>query len=231
MLCGAVSAAAHAAAPQRLDAALLAFARQTLQAQAEAAGWRAPEFELNPQSLGARAQAACQAGWQLQAQDTRSLLRLRFRATCPDQGSEAAHGWDVLLRARLSAEVLVATQDLAPGRAIAAGDVRWQRLDLTNLPDAFSREEALQAQSLRTRVRAGQALQQRHLEPSLVVRRGEAVRIVARNGGIEVQAAGEALDSGALNATVRVRNLSSGRIIAARVQGPGLVAPVDLPSP
>lgn len=53
------------------------------------------------------------------------------------------------------------------------------------------------------------------------------MRILARHEGIEVQAAGEALDGGAQDARIRVRNLSSGRIIQARVLEAGVVEPAN----
>ena len=61
-----------------------------------------------------------------------------------------------------------------------------------------------------------------------LVKRGEAVRIVARNEQVEVSMAGEALDAGARGSLVRVRN-ASGTIIRAKVTGAGTVQPADMP--
>ena len=66
------------------------------------------------------------------------------------------------------------------------------------------------------------------LTAQLLVKRGEAVRIVARNEQIEVSMAGEAMDPGARGALIRVRN-QNGNIIKARVTGAGTVEPADLP--
>ncbi len=61
----------------------------------------------------------------------------------------------------------------------------------------------------------------------MLVKRGSAVQIVARAGGVQVTHAGESLDSGARGQAVRVRNLASGKVIDARVVSHGVVEPIS----
>ena len=63
----------------------------------------------------------------------------------------------------------------------------------------------------------------------LLVKRGDAVVMIARIEGIEVSTAGEALDAGARGALVRVKNSTSGQTLRMRVVAPGAVEPVDMP--
>jgi flagella basal body P-ring formation protein FlgA len=63
----------------------------------------------------------------------------------------------------------------------------------------------------------------------VLVRRGEAVRILASRDQVEVSVAGVALANGANGAIVRVRNASSGNVIGARVIADGTVEPLDIP--
>jgi flagella basal body P-ring formation protein FlgA len=63
----------------------------------------------------------------------------------------------------------------------------------------------------------------------MLVKRGAAVRIVARREQIEVSMAGEALDAGARGALLRVRN-ANGTVIRARVTGADMVEPADTPA-
>jgi flagella basal body P-ring formation protein FlgA len=59
-----------------------------------------------------------------------------------------------------------------------------------------------------------------------LVKRGDAVRIVARSDQIEVSMAGEALDGGGRGSTIRVKN-ASGITIRARVTEMGQVEPAE----
>lgn len=65
------------------------------------------------------------------------------------------------------------------------------------------------------------------LSNPVLVKRGDAVTMIARVEGIEVSTAGEALDAGGEGTIVRVRNASSGQVVRMRVAGPGTVEPVD----
>jgi len=197
-------------------------ARRAVLDTADREGWIAPELQFAPQP--ARPAPACAGGWEVAVQDARSLSRLRVQARCP--ASPALPAQSFVLRASLSAEVLVARQAVAAGQALAEGDVELQRRDISQASDALGRLEDVLGQAPRSSLRPGQVLQKRQLAPALLVRRGERVRIVARSEGIEVQGAGEALDAGARDAVIRVRNSASGRVISARVLDAGLVEPV-----
>jgi len=201
------------------------FAQASLLEQAQRDGLIEPQLQLQLLPAKTRAVAAvaatCPSGWQVQVLDARMLSRLRYGAQCVASGTST----ELLLRAQLSAEVLVASQAVSSGRALRPEDVVLQRRDITATPDALSQVEALEGLSPRSSLRAGQLLQKRLLQAALLVRRGDKVRILARQSGIEVQAVGEALDTGAHDALIRVRNSASGRTITARVLEAGVVEP------
>ena len=88
-------------------------------------------------------------------------------------------------------------------------------------------EDAIAQSSSRT-LRTGQALHARWLSAPVLVRRGDSVTIRARNGGVEVSAAGEALENGKPRQIVRVRNTTTGKVIRARVLEQGLVEPENM---
>ncbi|MCY1454933.1 flagella basal body P-ring formation protein FlgA [compost metagenome] len=56
-----------------------------------------------------------------------------------------------------------------------------------------------------------------------MVSKGDQVVISAMSPAINVRMPGEALSNGAPGEQIRVRNLSSGRVVKARVKGPGQV--------
>lgn len=217
----ALAAAGAAQAAPALQEQVATFARQTLLDQAKRQGWLAPQLRFTPAAKPTRAEPPCPAGWQIEAVDTRALTRLRFAAHCAGQPSQ-----QIQLRAQLSAEVLVAATALSAGQVIGEADVALERRDITNAPEALSQFDAAVGLSPRSSLRPGQLLQKRQLQAAVLVRRGQKVAIVARQGGIEVQGAGEALDAGAQGAQIRVRNLGSGRVITARVLDGGQVEPV-----
>ena len=61
------------------------------------------------------------------------------------------------------------------------------------------------------------------IDAALMVVKGDKVLIVAKKGPMQVKMPGEALNNGREGRQIRVKNLSSERIIKAKVVGPGLV--------
>ena len=205
-----------------LEADVAETARRAVLEMADREGWVAPELQLAPLPA-AKPAPPCPGGWEVTLQDARSLSRLRLMARCP--GSPALPAQSFVLRASLSAEVLVARQNLPSGRALVDDDVELQRRDISQASDALARLDEVLGQAPRSSLRAGQLLQKRQLLPAQLIRRGDRVRILARVDGIEVQGAGEALEAGARDAVIKVRNTGSGRVIMARVLETGLVEP------
>lgn len=210
-----------AASAATLDAQVEEMARRALLDQAQQAGLLAPEVQLTLPAPKPR--PACAGGWDIVVQDLRSLLRLRLVARCDDGRTPAQ---DYLLRATLSADVLVLAQPVGAGAPLGDEDVQLLRRDVSQIPDAVSTLEP--GMAARSSLRAGQVLQKRLLVAALVVKRGDQVRILANRRGISVEASGEALDSGARQGVIRVRNASTGRVIQARVLDAGLVEPAEL---
>ena len=201
-----------------------AAARKYVQRVAAAGGLLEPEFSLSV-APGTRPLAACRLPITVEAIDTRTLARMRFAAVCP--GSE---GWryEFLVRSTVSARVAVLAVDVPSGKVLADEDVVLERHEVPSLAEAISDPAALAGMSARRALRAGEVLRPALLSAPILVRRGDAVTILARREQIEVSMAGEALDSGAKGAIVRVRN-AVGNTIRARVSGAGLVEPADMP--
>lgn len=130
----------------------------------------------------------------------------------------------VAVEVRVEEPVLVAARALERGRAIEPADARIEVRDVTWEARRALRDPAEAAgKRLRRPVAEGSVIGLDDLEEIPAVRAGERVRIVARLGGVEIAAAGEARASGAIGATIPVRNESSRRIVQARVAGPGEV--------
>lgn len=207
-----------------IEAQIKDVAREHLDRGAAASGLGEPAFDLTV--LSSRPLPPCSAALAIDAIDTRQPARMRFAARCPD-----GKGWrhDVVVRARMSALVAVAAAPVAANAVLGEADIALERRDVTNVPDPIGLVDDAVGQTSRRSLRAGDVLRASQLAAPIAVRRGDPVTMVARQDGVEVSMAGEALDPGARGAVVRVRNSASGQVVRMRVVGAGTVQPIELP--
>jgi flagella basal body P-ring formation protein FlgA len=209
------------AAPLSIPLQIEQAARAELDRQMSAAGLTEPQFEVAV--VAARAAPPCVQNVVVEALDTRSPQRMRFLARCND-----TPGWryEYIVRARVTAMVAIAAAPVAPNEALTDAQVTIERRDISNIADPVSSPEEAVGQMSRRMLRPGDILRSAQLSSPVLVKRGDAVLMIARREGIEVSTAGEALDAGARGAVVRVRNAGSGQVVRMRVAGPGTVEPV-----
>lgn len=217
-------AAAAPAGPEQVLAQVRQVAHAHVLAQAASAGLSAPLAEVTVVP-GSRPLASCARAVTVEAVDERLPARMRFAAVCP-----GADGWryEFVVRAQVSAPVVVSATEIPAGKVLTDEDVLLERHELTSLTDAVASPHAVVGLSGKRTLRAGEVLRMALLTAPMVVKRGDAVTIMARREQVEVSMAGEALDSGARGALVRVRN-ANGTVLRARVTGEGTVEPADTP--
>ncbi|VWC74002.1 flagella basal body P-ring formation protein FlgA [Burkholderia contaminans] len=158
--------------------------------------------------------------------DTRRIARMRFSVRCAGADRPAIY----IVRGKILAKVLVATTPVPAGRPLTAENVVLAERDWLATPDALTDSGAVDGRVSRRALKSGQVLQKRFLKAQTTVKRGQAVRIVAQTGPIEVSATGTALEDGAIGDTIRVRNTGTGRTVDARVVDAATVAPVGAAS-
>lgn len=191
------------------------------QDHADGRGWHGTRVDVSVISAP-ESEPRCEQPTELVVVDGRYPSRMKLALRCGERWSET-----VVARARLHAEVLVAARDLPAGAALDEDSLRREARDVSATPEAIGALDAVQGFVARRALREGTLLQARLLREPVLVRRGQAVRIVARHGGaIAVESAGESLGQGKRGDTVRVRNRGSGRVIEARVSGPAEVEPL-----
>lgn len=196
-------------------------ARGHLAQLAEHENWLEPRVSVSVVTSGP-AQPTCGQPLEIDAIDTRYPTRMRFGASCPGQWRHT-----FVVRAEVSARVLLVNSNVAAGRPIDAADLLLERRSVSATPDATSDEQAVVGLSSRRALRSGDIVRTQQLVAPLLVRRGDAVRIVAHREQIEVTMVGEALEAGARAALVRVRNTGTGKVIQARVIDSGTVEPAE----
>lgn len=124
--------------------------------------------------------------------------------------------WSLYVPVKVSIydRVVAAARPLTRGEVIETGDVKLVERDLAQLQSGYFSDPSEVAGMEVTRTVAMDATLTNYLikEP-LQVRRGQRVILVANSGGLEVRMAGEALSDGAAGARIKVRNLSSKRVV------------------
>lgn len=215
-------AVAHAA-PATVVTQIEGSARAELDKQIAAAGLTEPQVEVAV--VSPRTAPPCAQPVAIEPLDTRSALRMRFLARCPD-----VPGWryEYVVRGRVTAMVAVANAAVAPNETLTSAQVGLDRRDISGIADPIGNPDDAVGQMSRRMLRPGDILRASQLSSPILVKRGDAVMMVARRDGIEVSTGGEALDAGGQGAVVRVRNASSGQVLRMRVAGPGTVEPIDM---
>jgi len=147
--------------------------------------------------------------------------RVTVRVSC-----EGSTPWTVFVPAqvRIFRPVAVLKIPLKRDNIIGPADIAMIEQDVGLLNRGYISDPAQAIGKKLTRpLQADQVLTPAHLQVAESVKRGDQVVIAARGGGINVRMQGEALSGGTLGQQISVRNLSSQRVIRARVVGPGQV--------
>jgi len=153
-----------------------------------------------------------------------SSNRLTLKVGC----SEGAV-WSIYVPVALNSyrEVVVALQPLQRGSAISLGQLQLKEMDISMLHSQyFTSTDALNGKLVRRPVREGAVITADFIEEPIVIRRGDAITIIANSGTLTVKMQGTALGDGRIGQQISVRNQSSDRVIKATVRGQGEVIAV-----
>jgi flagellar basal body P-ring formation protein FlgA len=148
------------------------------------------------------------------------------RATVRVRCTDAANPWSVAvaLRVALYRPVLVARHPLVRGDVVDADTTTLAERDVLQLGYGHLDDPARYRGSRIVRpVAEGAALAPTTVAARLLVERGATVTLLARTDAVDVRATGIAVEDGSAGVRVRVRNVSSGRVVDGVVDGPGVV--------
>lgn len=120
------------------------------------------------------------------------------------------------------AETPVLGRFVDKGELLSASDFASAALTMAQARDALTPSQAAGMEAAR-RLNAGSAVRRSDLIKAQLVRRGEAVSIALRSGGLSIVSEGRALSGGGLGDLVRVVSLSTKRTLDATVDGSGSV--------
>jgi flagella basal body P-ring formation protein FlgA len=120
--------------------------------------------------------------------------------------------------------VYAIADEIRRGHTMGLADITSMRVSSSKVPsDAVTKPEFIVGSVSKRQIRSGEILRQAWFKIPPVIERGDRVRIIARRGRIQLSTFGEALNSAAASAFVRVRNIGSKKVVTGRATGPGIV--------
>lgn len=137
-----------------------------------------------------------------------------------------ARPWTVYQRAgvRIFDQVLIARRFLAKGTILSAVDLKAERRELSALVGGHeTNPENLIGKQLRRALAAGAVVAPQAVKAIPLIKQGETVTLVIRQGGMEVSSSGIALSDAEPGQRVRVRNATSKRVVEGTVTASGRV--------
>lgn len=220
LLLAALPASASPAVAQ-LERAVERHLHSQLQTQARQQGWQGLRIEHQHQWLGGAPSQACAGELRISGGDSDPLARQRLELECP------ASAWrrSLISQPRLFVQAVYATDPIERGATLHGGVLERRELELgKGIRSFYNDPQQLQGLEARRRIRANQLLGASLVKTARLVLRGEPVKIVASQQGIAASTLGEALQDGAQGELIRVRNLSSEKVIDAMVMEAGVVS-------
>ncbi len=134
--------------------------------------------------------------------------------------------WSLYMAAHaaLHHQIVVAVRPLARGEVIQSEDITTELLDTSTLRNGYlTNTEFAVGKLLKHPLRIREPLRQGVLTSPIAVKRGQTVRLEVISGSITVAAKAIALTNGRIGESVRVRNISSKRVVNAEVVENGRV--------
>ncbi len=115
-------------------------------------------------------------------------------------------------------QVVVASRALALRDVITTDSIILERRDIGRMPPGYFTDiNKILGLSVKRQIAPGQAITDSLLTKPVIIQRGKAVNIVANIAGIEVFAAGVALQNGSEGQYIRVQNTNSKKILTGLV--------------
>lgn len=126
----------------------------------------------------------------------------------------------VRVRIEVLREFVVSTNNLGRDALITVNDVSLQKKWIRSIPiNAISTLEEATGKIMTVSIRPNTEITRNMLKELMPVKKGKMVHIVLDNGVMKIMAMGLSEEDGAEGAIVKVRNITSSKIIYARVIG------------
>ena len=189
--------------------------------EAKRQGWPQPRLILENTALSqVPGDGQCAVPLLVQGAKSGLVARQHLLVTCSNPG------WQLKVSSELQllVPVVYSRSLIDRGASLSADMLKTQELDLTRANRGFYiKPETLLGLTAKRRIRPNQLLTPSLIDEPLLVRRGDKVKVIAEREGIAASVQGEALDNGAKDAIIRVKNSNSGKTLKVKVIEQGLV--------
>lgn len=136
--------------------------------------------------------------------------------------NEDSNHWTLYVPIRITVlkTVFIAKRPLVKGTKVGEEDIYQAELDVQKLKQGyFTNSIELLGQVCKQNINADTPFSPNNIELAKLVHKGEQVAITVSNDSLMISMDGIALDDGAMGEPVKVRNLSSKKVIEAQVSG------------
>ncbi|WP_339057173.1 flagellar basal body P-ring formation chaperone FlgA [Candidatus Regiella endosymbiont of Tuberolachnus salignus] len=149
------------------------------------------------------------------------LARFRYIVRCEDE-----RRWEiaVTVKPEIHLPIWIANKVIERGTKISQEDIVLHKHNISTISDHYITDaNQIIGLMVKRRVHDRQPLSLSHLEQPILVTRGQQVVMIAEEEGVVAQMLGQVLKNGRKGERIKVRNLSSGKIIEAVVNDLGVV--------
>jgi len=130
----------------------------------------------------------------------------------------------VAVNIKKMASLYVTTGPLSRGESINEDNIQQVKRDINKLRNGFYTDKhQILGMIAKRSIRPGTIISSKHLTPPMIIKKGEAVDIIAKTSSLTIRMGGKAMSDGAKGQKIRVKNNSSKKIINAIVLNHGLV--------
>ena len=166
---------------------------------------------------------ACREPMVISAGDQQSqpVGNLKRQVSC--NSPEQKWRLNTTVKVRIKLPVVVANSTINRDTKIAPDMLKMQTLTFQRSKDFVTQFQAVTGKRTKRRIRSGQLVSPSFLQQQWLVEKGDEVLIIANKNGMQASMKGIALENGAKNEQISVKNSSSSKVIRAFVAGQGKV--------
>lgn len=160
----------------------------------------------------------------LEAFSNGKKIRLGKQTVGVKCSSPVAWSLYVPVKVKVFKPVVITSRPLAANQIVSKSDIKVVSLDIGSFHQGYIKNpQQIIGQQLKYPLSMGSVINPNSLKQQKIVKRGELISLIAKAGNMEVRMSGKALSDGTLGQRVRVKNLSSKRVVEGIVDGPGVI--------
>jgi len=140
--------------------------------------------------------------------------------------NDGKNKWSIFVPVTITqyADIVVTNQPVSRGTPLEKGDLKLERRALNNLHNGYIKSlKQAQGNTLKTSLPAGAVITPSQIKRQYAIKRGQTVNILAKSRVIAVRSKGKALANARIGEKIRVKNLSTDKIVEGTVSYNGSI--------